>query len=137
MKTFDVQSIDIEAPTSRVFEFVAEPSNLPRWANAFREADGRSARLETPQGTVNIELRTDARREAGTIDWTMTFPDGAVGTAYSRVTPDGESRSIFSFVLMAPPVPLEAVEGALEAQRKTLAKELVRLKEHLEGNDRA
>jgi hypothetical protein len=58
----------------------------------------------------------------------MTFPDGSVGTAYSRVTPDGEYRSVFSFVLMAPPVPLEELEGALEAQRKVLANELVRLK---------
>lgn len=105
MKTFDVQSIGIEAPVNRVFEFVAEPSNLPKWASAFRTADRRSARLQTPQGTATIALRTDARKDAGTIDWTMTFPDGSVGTAYARVTPDGECKSVFSFVLMAPPVP--------------------------------
>jgi hypothetical protein len=49
------------------------------------------------------------------------------------VTPDGGSGSIYCFVLMAPPVPLEAIEGALEAQRKTLAAELARLKEILEA----
>jgi uncharacterized protein YndB with AHSA1/START domain len=123
MKTFDVQSIGIAAPRSRVFEFVAEPGNLPKWASAFRSADAHSARLETPQGAVAIALRTDARREAGTVDWTMTFPDGSVGTAFARVTPDGENGSVFSFVLMAPPVPLEELEGALEAQRKILAGE--------------
>ncbi len=69
----------------------------------------------------------------GTIDWKMTFPDGAIGVAYSRVTPDGEARSVYSFVLMAPPVPLEALEGALKAQSETLAKELLRLKDILEG----
>jgi hypothetical protein len=137
MKTFDVQSIDIEAPRTSVFAFVAEPANLPLWTHAFRSADGHSARMETPQGTVDIALDTDARREAGTIDWTMTFPDGQKGLAYSRVTPDGPSRSIYSFVLMAPPVPLEEIEGTLEVQRRTLAKELVRLKEILERNDRA
>jgi hypothetical protein len=63
----------------------------------------------------------------------MTFPDGSVGTAYARVTPDGENRAVFSFVLMAPPVPLEAMEGALEVQRKILAEELVRLKTILEA----
>ena len=128
MKTFDVQSIGIGVPRNRVFEFVAEPGNLPKWATAFKSADKHSAHLQTPQGTAAIALRTDARRDAGTVDWTMTFPDSSVGTAYERVTPDGENRSIFSFVLMAPPVPLEAVEGAPEAQRKTLAEELVRLK---------
>jgi hypothetical protein len=74
-----------------------------------------------------IELRTDARAGAGTVDWTMIFPDGGVGAAYARVTPDGENRSVSTFVLMAPPGPLEALEGALDAQRRVLAEELVRL----------
>ena len=133
MKTFDVQFIGIEAPRWRVFEFVAEPGNLPKWTSAFKSANPRSARLQTPQGTLAIELRTDARRDAGTVDWTMTFPDGSVGTAYARVTPDGENRAVFSFVLMAPPVPLEELEGALESQRRILAEELVRLKTLVEA----
>lgn len=133
MKTFDVQSIGIEAPRGRVFDFVAQPRNLPRWAKAFKTADTRSARLVTPEGTVAIELRTAANPDTGTIDWTMTFPDGEAGTAYSRVTPDGDDRSVFSFVLMAPPVPLEALEGALDAQKKILAEELLRLKEIVEA----
>jgi Polyketide cyclase / dehydrase and lipid transport len=133
MKTFDVQSIGIEAPRNRVFEFVAEPGNLPKWASAFKSADKHSARLETPQGAVAIALKTIARPDAGTVDWMMTFPDGSVGTAYARVTPNGENKAVLSFVLMAPPVPLEAVEGALEAQRKILAEELVRLKTILEA----
>jgi len=130
--TFDVQFVGIQASAARVFAFVAEPGNLPRWTSAFKRADSRSAQLATPQGVVDIELATIAQREAGAIDWKMTFPDGAVGKAYSRVTPDGEARSVFSFVLMAPPVPLEALEGALEAQRGILAEELLRLKGILE-----
>jgi hypothetical protein len=133
MKTFDVQSVGIDAPASQVFEFVAEPANLPRWTDAFKHADARSAHLATPHGVVDIELGTDAQRKAGTVDWRMTFPDGAVGNAYSRVTPDGDSKSAYSFVLMAPPVPLEALEGALEAQRRTLTAELVRLKKLLDA----
>ena len=41
-------------------------------------------------------------------------------------------RCIFSFVLTPPPVPLEQLEGALEAQSRTLAEELKKLKEILE-----
>ena len=133
MQTFDVQSIAIAAPRDRVFAFVADPANLPRWTDAFERADERSARMETPQGEVEIELATHVQPDAGTVDWSMTFPDGAVATAYSRVTPDGESRSIYSFVLMAPPVPLEAIEGALDAQRQILARELIRLRDVVEG----
>jgi hypothetical protein len=132
MKTFDVQAIAIAAPRQRLFEFVADPANLPRWTDAFKRADNRSARMETPQGAVEIGLRTDVRPDAGTVDWTMQFPEGAIANAYSRVTPDGDAGSIYSFVLMAPPVPLEALEGMLEVQRRTLARELARLKELVE-----
>lgn len=133
MKTFDVQSMSIRASARRVFDFISDPANLPKWTSAFKEVKGAAAILETPQGAVPINLATSARREAGTIDWTTTFPDGAVGVAYSRVTPDGEDASIYSFVLMTPPVPLEALEGALDAQRLTLATELKRLKAILEA----
>jgi len=132
MKTFDVQSVGIRTPASRAFDYIADAANLPNWTNAFKRVDGGKALLETPQGGVNIDLVTTARRDTGTIDWKMTFPDGAVGVAFSRVTPDGEENSVYAFVLMAPPVPLEALEGALDAQRLTLARELLRLKNILE-----
>jgi uncharacterized protein YndB with AHSA1/START domain len=35
MRMFDVQAIEIAAPRQKVFEFVGEPRNLPRWAHAF------------------------------------------------------------------------------------------------------
>ena len=133
MTTFDVQSIGLDVPTPVAFDFIADATNLTRWTSAFKRVEGESATLETPQGAVDIQLTTIARQKAGTVDWRMTFPDGSVGVAFSRVTPDEDARSIYSFVLMAPPVPLEAVEGALEAQRVTLAEELVRLKGILEG----
>ena len=40
---------------------------------------------------------------------------------------------IYSFVLHAPPVALEQIEGALEAQRVTLRSELATLKALVEG----
>lgn len=132
MKTHDVQSVSLTIPSGRAFDYIAAPENLPRWTSAFATADADSATLSTPSGEVAIQLRTLANRETGTIDWEMTFPDRSVSVAYSRVTPDGTARSVYSFVLMAPPVPLEALEGALEVQRRTLAEELARLKSILE-----
>ena len=133
MKTFDVQSIGIEKPAAEVYEFVAKPQNLTEWTNAFARADETSADLVTPNGAVPIKLNTIANAASGSIDWHMTFPDGSVGTAFSRVTPDGEAKSIYSFVLMAPPVPLEELEGALQAQMGILANELAELKTKLEA----
>ena len=62
----------------------------------------------------------------------MTFPDRSVATAFSRVVEADEDRCIFSITLMPPPVPLEQLEGTLDAQSRTLAEELKKLKEILE-----
>ncbi|MBT8155105.1 SRPBCC family protein [Epibacterium ulvae] len=133
MKTFDVQSIGINKSAAEVYEFLAQPQNLTKWTNAFERADAETADLVTPNGAVPIKLNTVANTAAGSVDWYMTFPDGSVGTAFSRVTPDGDDKSIYSFVLMAPPVPLEALEGALQAQMGILAQELVELKTMMEA----
>ena len=42
-KNYDVQSININATPERVFDFVAEPTNLPKWALGFSEVDETSA----------------------------------------------------------------------------------------------
>lgn len=133
MKTHDVQSVSIKSPIKVVFEYIADPQNLPDWTNAFARADAETADLVTPNGTVTIRLNTKADSAKGTIDWEMIFPDGSVGTAYSRVTPGGNEGSIYTFLLMAPPVPLELLEGALKEQMTILAGELANLKSKLEG----
>jgi hypothetical protein len=41
MKTFDVRNIEIAAPFSPVFRYIANPANLCRWTHAFtRAAEG-------------------------------------------------------------------------------------------------
>lgn len=133
MPTFDVQGIEIQAPRSKIFEFLREPGNLPRWAHAFQRVDGEHAWLKTSAGNVATRLVTAAEPSTGTVDWRLEFPDGSIGLAHSRVTETTRGTCIYSFVLHAPPVPLEQLEGALDAQRLTLAKELSTLKSILEG----
>ena len=133
MRTFDVQGIEIRASRPAVFDFVCDPHNLPKWARAFQQANDKHASLKTPAGTVKIDLRTVSHEDAGTIDWELGFPDGSIGVAQSRVTETARGTCIYSFVLHAPPVPLEHLEGALDAQRTTLREELAELKRLLEG----
>lgn len=131
MKTFDVQSISINASRDRVFAYIRQPETLPQWTNAFAEADAKRALLRTPQGEVEIGFETLVSEQAGSVDWRMTYPDGSVGLAYSRVVADGDA-AIYSFILMAPPLPLKALEGALAAQSTILSEELKTLKTILE-----
>jgi hypothetical protein len=90
------------------------------------------ARVETPAGAIDIALDVDADREAGTVDWRLTFPDGGVGIAQSRVTETTRGTCIYSFVLHAPPVAIEQVEGELDAQSALLRSELATLKSLME-----
>ena len=131
MKTFDVQSISINASRDRVFAYIRQPETLPLWTNAFAQANAKRALLRTPQGEVEIGFETLVSEQAGSVDWRMTYPDGSVGMAYSRVVADGEA-AIYSFILMAPPLPLEALEGALAAQSVILSEELKTVKTILE-----
>ena len=72
MRMFDVQGIEIMAPRHKVFEFLREPSNLPRWAHAFVSAGNGRARLETPAGAVDVGLEVSAEAETGTVDWRLS-----------------------------------------------------------------
>ena len=132
MRMFDVQAIEIAAPRRKVFEFLSEPANLPRWAHAFVSAENGRARLETPAGAVDIRLGVTAEADTGVVDWRLTFPDGGIGLAQSRVTETTRGTCIYSFVLHAPPVALEHIEGALDAQRAILQSELATLKSLME-----
>jgi hypothetical protein len=132
MRTFDVQGIEIVATRAKIFDFLKEPRNLPQWAHAFVSADEGRARIETSSGAVDVGLNVSADVETGTVDWQLAFPDGSVGVAQSRVTETTRGTCIYSFVLHAPPVALEQVEGALEAQRVLLQSELATLKSLME-----
>ena len=132
MRMFDVQGVEITASSRKVFEFLREPANLPRWAHAFVSAAEDHARLETPAGAVDVGLDVLADAKTGTVDWRLVFPDGSIGLAQSRVTETTRGSCIYSFVLHAPPVALQHIEGALDAQRTLLQSELATLKSLME-----
>ncbi len=132
MKTFDIQAISLNVPQQQAFAFIAEATNLPKWAQAFASVANKRALMRTPNGEVEIDLDVHASAENGTVDWYMTFPDGSTGVAYSRVVKLSHDNCAYSITLKAPPVPLEQLEGALDMQSKTLTEELAKLKVILE-----
>lgn len=126
IKTFDVQSIELPTNLKKAFDYIADPGNLPNWTSAFKNADENSALLVTPNGELKIGLTTIAN-VSGTIDWYMEMPDGLIGKAYSRLIELPNGNVLYSFVLLAPPVPIEQVEGTLSEQKILLASELKNL----------
>lgn len=127
IKNHDVQSINLLTSTEEAFDYIANPANLEEWTGAFKQANDTSALLVTPNGELKIGLETKTNKELGTIDWYMKMPDGSIGVAYSRVTAGPDGKAIYSFTLIAPPVPLEQIEGTLNAQIGQLKEELLSL----------
>ena len=126
-KTFHVESVEISTPVEVAFAYISDMQNLPAWTHAFKEVERGKALMETPAGSIEVGIEVIASRQLGTIDWFMTMPDGTVASAFSRVTPLGKERTAYSFVLLAPPVPLGQVEGSLNRQVVTLRQELAKL----------
>ena len=64
MRMFDVQAVEIAAPRSKEFEFLAQPGNLPLWAHAFVSADvvAPDSRRPTERSTSVWRFRQTPRR---------------------------------------------------------------------------
>jgi|TARA_R110000744_G_scaffold287475_3_gene398619 hypothetical protein len=129
---YAIRNTIIQQPFSKVYGYISNPENLPKWANAFSSVKDGAALLETPQGQVPIKLKTLTDKDVGNVDWVMTFPDGSEGIAYSRVSPLSDDTMLYSFTLTPPPLPLEELEGVLSQQCSILEKELEELKIILE-----
>jgi hypothetical protein len=117
MKTW-TETIGIAAPARRVFDFVSDGANLPRWAVEFckeaRREDG-AWRLRTAQGECTMRIAADAA--SGVVDFHMS----PGGTAFSRVVDAGAGTEyLFTF----------AGDASMDA---ALRKELAVLKSLLEG----
>ena len=127
MDAFRMESVRLATTPERAFRYIAAPVNLPQWTHAFKATHDGKAILATPAGEVEVGLRVDASAAQGTIDWHLTFPNGSVASAFSRLVPETSERCIYSIILLAPPVPLEQLEGTLNEQAKILRGELANL----------
>jgi hypothetical protein len=133
MNTYRVESVRLKTTVGKSFSYIGNPANLPLWTNAFKSVKNGRAVMSTPAGSVEVGLQVKLSEAAGTIDWHITFPDRTVASAYSRIVPGENGQSVYSFVLLAPPVPLEQLEGTLNEQAKTLREELAKLSAILEN----
>lgn len=127
MNTFRFESVRLAAPLEKAFEYIAASKNLPHWTHAFKAVRDGKATMETPAGAVEVGLKVVASKLQGTIDWYITFPDKSVASAFSRLVPKDTGHCIYSFILLAPPGPLERLEGALNDQVHILRQELGKL----------
>jgi hypothetical protein len=126
-------SVTIDARPERVYAFVADPLNLPKWAaglgRSISKIDGRWM-VETPNGVVTVEFAP--KNALGVLDHTVTPPDGAEVYLPIRVVANGAGAELV-FVLFQTPqmsdAQFERDAGMVAADLRTLKKLLEALPE--------
>ena len=89
-------SIGIERPIAEVYDFVADPLNLPRWAAGLAgssvERDGRQWFTESPMGRITFTFTP--HNDFGVLDHDVTLPTGETVHNPLRVIPDGDGCEV-------------------------------------------
>lgn len=96
-------SVGINCEPGRVYEFVSNPENLPKWATAFcrsvKRANGEWI-IDTPQGPVKI--RFVSKNDAGIVDHYVSPTPGAAIYVPMRVVPNGSGSEVLLTVFQQP-----------------------------------
>lgn len=124
------KTISIEAPVSKVFTFVSNLANWPKWATAnvvaVKPGAGEWWAMETRTGLGRLRIKPD--EALGTLDYDMVV-SGVQWAVSARVVSKGEG-SEFSVTYSQPP---SLSKEAFEKQMANADKELAKLKELMES----
>jgi hypothetical protein len=123
------KSVAIDAPPERVFEFLANPANWPKWAivnvKSIKPTGDEWWEIETPAGKAKLRIRPNAAR--GTLDHDFNAPD-ASWTVPARVVANG-TGSEFMITFFQPPMFTKAF---FDEQAALVDRELAQSKKVLE-----
>jgi hypothetical protein len=125
----DTKTISIEAEPGKVFRFVSDPAQLPRWAVGFAKAVRRDADgwlVVTSSREIPVRVRADPA--SGVVDFVMRPEPGLEVTAWSRVLARGAGAEYVFTQVQPPGMPPDAFERSAAA----VAHELAALKALLE-----
>ncbi len=113
------ETITIQTEWKKVFDFMANPANLPKWAVVFcrgLRSEGSEWIVTTPDGEMKIRYNADAKR--GIIDMYVSSEPGVESPAFTRVVPNGQG-SEYIFTLFQPPgIPDEAFAGQIKGLKQ-------------------
>jgi O-acetylserine/cysteine efflux transporter len=124
------RAVSIAAPAAEVFQLVADPTSLARYAPGFARAvkpDGGAWRVESIRGPLRLDRVLD--EAARTVDFRLTAPDGRTNGVFTRAIEVGPGTE-FVFTLELPGT---ASEDAVAAQGRIVEEELAQLKRICEG----
>ena len=122
-------SISINRSATHVYDFVANPENLPKWAAGVSESIrkvGNDWIADSPMGTIKIKFAET--NTFGVLDHDVTLPSGVTFDNPMRVIPNNEG-SEFVFTLYRRP---EMSDEEFKKDAEMIEKDLKKLKTILE-----
>jgi|SRR5215469_3277040 len=120
----------IDRPAAEVYEYAAEPANLPQWAPGLGSSVGKVGDrwfVETSEGRVGFAFVP--RNEYGVLDHYVTLPSGEVLYIPLRVIADEHGCEVVFTVRRRPGM----TDDDFSADAGAVAADLTRLKQVLEG----
>ena len=116
-------SIGINRPMFDVYDFAADPLNLPKWAAGLAgskvERDGQQWSTESPMGRVTFTF--GPRNDFGVLDHDVTLPSGQIVHNPLRVISDGDECEVVFTLRQRPDMTDEDFERDTDAVAKDLA----------------
>jgi uncharacterized protein YndB with AHSA1/START domain len=119
-------TITIAAPAARVFDLLADPASLPRWAVGFARAIHATEEgweVETPSG-ARVPIRYVTQEAHGVVDFHTRPALQAEASAHARVLPNGDGAEVLFTQFQSPGLSDEA----FAAQVRAVGHELVTLR---------
>jgi hypothetical protein len=125
----------LDAPGGRVFEFLSDVENLPKWATDFaRELKYDDGRAKVVNGLGEFYFSIAADPGTGVIDMYAGPTEEAMALFPTRVVALGPARSAYTFTMFKPP---EMDDELFEAQHRSLQRELENVRARFAADDGA
>jgi hypothetical protein len=125
------KSVAIAAPPEKVFKFLADPTNWPKWAihhvTAAESSRDRVSKIDTPQGGGRLILKFEER--TGILDYELIDHNGRLWRVPGRLIPAGAGTVVIMTYLKAPDIS----ESAFASGLAHVDDELATLRAILEG----
>lgn len=123
-------SVSIDCDPKKVYEFVSNLENLPKWAKTFcrsiRRSDGEWI-VETPQGPVKINIAE--KNDFGILDHYVRPSAGAELFVPMRVVPNDYGSEVLFTLFQSPDISDESYAEDI----RLVVQDLKRLKSIMEG----
>lgn len=124
-------SVSINRPVSDVYQFSANPENLPKWAEGLSRFTmtrvGDEWVADSPMGKIKVKFTKN--NHFGILDHDVTLPSGEINHNPLRVVKNNEGSEIIFTLFHLP----RMSDADFERDAKQIEKDLMKLKSILEN----